>query len=176
MGNINTLALQVSNVATASAGHAWALVGNFLILVVLTVVMIGFSYYGGRGGIISLIMCFYAGYAIYLVFPYTDFLVNAGGEPLLKALISVILFILSIAVPYLFINRLIKGGFGILSFVPRFVLSFLAACFLLALAYHVFNVNHIYTFPEPMNTLFAPDEFFFWWFIAPLAGLFFLVH
>ena len=176
MGGINNIALEVSNLATVSASHAWALIGNFLILVILTGVMIGFSYYGGRGGIISLLMSFYAGYAIYLIFPYTTAIVNAGGAALLKAILSVILFILSIIIPYLFINRLIKGGFGILSFVPRFVLSFLAACFLLALAYHVFNVTHIYTFPEPMNSLFAPDQYFFWWFIAPLLGLFFLVH
>ena len=176
MGNINNFALQVSNLATVSAGHAWALVGNFLSLLVLTGVMIGFSYYGGRGGIISLIMSFYVGYAIYLVFPYTNAIINAGSAPLLKAILSVILFVLSILLPYLFINRLIKGGYGVLSFVPRFVLSFLAACFLLALAYHVFNVTHIYTFPEPMNTLFAPDQYFFWWFIAPLLGSFFLVH
>ena len=128
------------------------------------------------GGIISLLLSFYAGYAIYLVFPYTDFIISAGGVPLLKAVLSVILFLLSILIPYLFINRLIKGGYGVLSFVPRFVLSFLAACFLIALAYHVFNVTHIYTFPEPMNSLFAPDQYFFWWFIAPLFGLFFLVH
>jgi hypothetical protein len=153
--DINSVALQISNIATASALHAWALIGNFLIVLVLTLLMIGFSYYGGRGGIISLQMSFYVGY---------------------KALLSVVLFIIASFIPYMFINRLIAGGFGILSFVPRFVLSFLAATFLLALAYHVFNVTHIYTFPEPMNSLFAPDQFFFWWFIAPLAGLFFLVH
>jgi hypothetical protein len=174
--DINSVALQISNIATASALHAWALIGNFLIVLVLTLLMIGFSYYGGRGGIISLQMSFYVGYAIYLVFPYTNFIVNSGGQPLYKALLSVVLFIIASFIPYMFINRLIAGGFGILSFVPRFVLSFLAATFLLALAYHVFNVTHIYTFPEPMNSLFAPDQFFFWWFIAPLAGLFFLVH
>ena len=174
--NVNDLALQVSNFATLGATHAWALIGNFLILVVLTGIMIGFSYYGGKGGIISLLMAFYGGYAIYLVFPYTNTVIYAGGTPLMKAILSVIMFVLSIFVPYEFTQRILKGGFGVLSFVPRFVLSFLAACFLIALAYHVFYVNHIYTFPEPMNTFFAPDKYFFWWFIAPLAGLFFLVH
>ncbi len=174
--DVNSLALQVSNVATASAFNAWALIGNFLILAVLTLLMIAFSYYGGKGGIISLIMAFYGGYGLYLVFPYTSVIVDAGGTPLFKALISIFIFLVALFIPFIFIQRLIKGGFGVLSFVPRFALSFLAACFLLALAYHVFNVSHIYTFPEPMNTLFAPDRFFFWWFIAPLAGLFYLVH
>jgi hypothetical protein len=143
---------------------------------VLTVLMIAFSYYGGRGGIISLQLAFYSGYAIYMVFPFTNYFIGFGSASLEKAVISSILFILASFVPFLFINKMLSGGFGILSFVPRFVLSFLTACFLLALAYHVFNVTHIYTFPEPMNSLFSPDQYFFWWFIAPLAGLFYLVH
>lgn len=173
---MNDIALQVSNVATASAVHAWALAGNFLILVALTLVMIGFSYYGGKGGIISLLISFYVAYALYLVFPYTSFIVNEGSTPLLKAILSVILYAIAMFVPFIFVQRILGGGYGVLSFVPRFVLSFLSATFLLALAYHVFNVTHIYTFPEPMNSLFAPDQYFFWWFIAPFAGLLFLVH
>jgi hypothetical protein len=63
-----------------------------------------------------------------------------------------------------------------ISIFPRIVLSFLSAAFLMALAYHVFHVTNIYTFPEPMNTLFAPDQYFFWWFAAPLIGLLLFVH
>jgi hypothetical protein len=173
---MNDMVLQVANLATQSTAHVGALIGNFLALVILTGIMIGFSYWGGRAGIISLLVAFYAGYAIYLVFPYTTQVIDAGGAPLLKAILSILMFIIATVIPFLFIQRLVGGGFGVLSFVPRFALSFLAACFLLALAYHVFNFTHIYTFPEPMNTLFAPDQYFFWWFIAPLAGLFFLVH
>lgn len=173
---MDQIALQVSNIATASATNAWALVGNFLILVVLTVLMILFSYRAGKGGILSLMVAVYAGYAIYIVFPYTKMIVDAGGTPLIKAIVSVILFCIATFIPFHFIQRLVGGGFGVLSFIPRFALSFLAATFFLALAYHVFAINHIYTFPEPMNTLFAPDQYFFWWFIAPLLGLLFLVH
>jgi len=173
---MNDLMLQVANFATQSTTHAGALLGNFLALVVLTGIMIGFSYWSGRGGIISLVVAFYAGYGIYLVFPYTTQIIDAGGAPLMKAILSILIFAFATVVPFIFIQRLVGGGFGVLSFVPRFALSFLAACFLLALAYHVFDFTHIYTFPEPMNTLFAPNEYFFWWFIAPLVGLFLLVH
>lgn len=173
---MDQIVLQISNIATTSAANSWALASNFLILVVLTVVMILFSYRAGKGGILSLIVAFYMGYAIYLVFPYTNAIVAAGGSPLIKGVISIIIFGIATFVPFLFIQRLVGGGYGVLSFVPRFALSFLSAAFLLALAYHVFHVSNIYTFPEPMNTLFAPDQYFFWWFIAPLLGLLFLVH
>ena len=166
----------VSNIATHGASSAWVLAGNFIVLVVLTVIMIGFSYKSGRGGIISLLLSFYAGYAIYMVFPYTKDILGAGSTPLMKAIISVILYAIATFIPFHFIQRLTSTGFGVLSFVPRFVLSFLSAAFLLALAYHVFHVSNIYTFPEPLNTLFAPDGYFFYWFIAPLVGLIFFVH
>lgn len=174
--DINSIAEQVSGFATTGAASAWLLAGNFVILLVLFGVMLGFSYKSGRGGIISLILAFYAGYAIYTVFPYTNAIVNAGGTTIIKAGLSVVIYGIATYVPFHFIQRLTGGGFGVLSVVPRFVLSFLAAAFLLALGYHVFAISDIYSFPAPLNTLFAPDGYFFWWFIAPLVGLIFLVH
>lgn len=173
--NLNNISQQIATFATQAAQHAWALTANFLILLALVIAMIVFSY-RSRGGIISLIIALYVGYALYLVFPYTSLAISFGGTTLIKALISILLFIIATIIPYLFIERLTHGGFGVLSFVPRFVLSVVAATFLIAIAYHVFNVNHLYTFPQPLNQLFAPDAYFFWWFIAPLVGLFFLVH
>jgi uncharacterized membrane-anchored protein len=176
MDFVTNLSQNVSVYATSGASSAWLFIGNFLILAILSGIMIGFSYRSGRGGIISLIVALYAGYAIYSVFPYTENIIGAGGTKIIKAFISIILFGISVLVPYHFIQRLTSGGFGVLSFVPRFVLSFLSAAFLLALAYHVFHVNNIYTFPSPISNLFEPEGYFFWWFIAPLAGLIFFVH
>ncbi len=173
--DINSISVQISNVVTGFAQHAWAVIGNFLALLILTVLMIVISY-RSRGGIISFIVALYMGYGIYALFPYASLLLSFAPTPLLKTIISIVLYLICIIIPFLFIERLTHGGFGILSFVPRFVLSFVAATFLLAIAYHLFDVNHLYTFPKPLNQLFAPDKYFFLWFIAPLVGLFFLVH
>jgi hypothetical protein len=174
--DINSLSLQVSNFATTGAQHAWALSANFVVLVGLTLLMIGFSYKSGKGGIVSLLLAFYIGYALYLIFPYTETAIGFGGTTIVKAVISVIIYIIACIPPFIFIQRIIGGGYGVLSFVPRFVLSFLAAAFLIAIAYHVFNVNHLYSFPKPLDMLFAPNQYFFWWFLAPLVGMYFLVH
>lgn len=167
---------QINSFATNGIESIWLWVGNFLVLLVLTAIMIGFSYKAGRGGIISLILSFYAGYALYTVFPYSDTIVSAGGTPLVKAVISIILFGIATTIPFHFIQRLTTGGFGVLAFVPRFALSFLSSTFLITLAYHVFQLHNIYSFPDPINGLFAPDQYFFWWFIAPLVGLIFFVR
>jgi hypothetical protein len=176
MDAINQFGNQVTTTSASSAGNLMILGGNFLALVVLFVVMLGFSYKAGRGGIISLLLAFYAGYAIYILFPYTDAIISAGGTQIIKAGISIVIFGIATYLPFHFIQRLTSSGIGVLSFVPRFVLSFLAAAFILALGYHVFHLSKIYTFPEPMNTLFGPDQYFFWWFIAPMIALIFLVH
>lgn len=169
------IAVQVGNFTTSAASNSWALASNFVVLMVLTVVFILISY-RSRAGIISLLVSFYVSYALYMVFPYTKDIVGAGGSPMMKAIISISIYAIGCIVPYMFIERLVSGGIGVLSVFPRFGLSFLAATFLMALAYHVFPVSNIYTFPEPMNTLFAPDQYFFWWFVAPLIGLLLLVH
>lgn len=176
MDAAGNIANTVTQYASTGASSAWIYIGNFLILFILTLVMIGFSYKSGRGGIISLLVAFYAGYAIYIVFPYTNQILAAGGTPVVKAAISIILYAIATFIPFHFIQRLVGTGFGVLSFVPRFALSFLAAAFLLAIAYHVFQVSNIYVFPDPINSLFAPDKYFFWWFVAPLLGLLFFVH
>ena len=63
-----------------------------------------------------------------------------------------------------------------LKFVESIYRPWLQDSFLLAIAYHVFQVSNIYIFPDPINSLFAPDKYFFWWFVAPLLGLLFFVH
>lgn len=173
VGNVTT---QVNTFAATGLSNAWLFATNFLALLIMTVIMIGFSYKAGRGGIISLLVAFYVGYALYMVFPYSQSIIDAGGTTTIKAGLSITLYIIFTIIPFKFIQRLVGNGFGVLSFVPRFALSFLAAAFLLAVAYHVFHVSNIYTFPEPINTLFAPDKYFFWWFVAPLLGLLFLIH
>lgn len=161
---------------TTGAMDVWVLVGNFLVLIVLTVALLMFSMRGGRSALISLILALYAGYAIYVVFPFTNAIVGAGGSQLMQAVLSVLLFIASTAIPFVLIRRITGGGFGSLSFIPNLVLAFLAASFLLALGYHVFDISNIYSFPAPLDGLFGPEGYFFWWFIAPIVGLFVLAR
>ena len=169
--------LQVGNIATEFASHSMTIASNFLILASLTLLFIVISYRSRSGmNIIALTLSFYVGYALFLVFPYTKDIVASGGSPIMKAVISIGIFVIGCIPGFIFIHRLITGGIGLISVFPRFGLAFLSAAFLMALAYHTFHVNNIYTFPEPMNTIFAPDQYFFWWFVAPLIGLLLLVH
>lgn len=166
----------MEQLATSGIADIWLWVGNFIILLALTGALLFFAMRGGRSALISLILALYGGYAIYVVFPYTDSIVGSGGSPLVQAIISVLLFAAATAGPFVLIRRITSGGFGSLSLVPNLILSFLTASFLLALGYHVFDISNIYSFPAPLDNLFAPMGYFFWWFIAPLFGLFVLAR
>ncbi len=173
---IDGVALQVSTIATSFAADAWVWGGNFLILIVLTVALLFFAMHQGASGLISLNISVYAGYALYSVFPYREAILQVGNTPIIQAVISVALFVGLMAVPFIISLRLTAPSFGQLSIIQNLLLSFAAACFMLALAYHVFDISDIYHFPEPLNGLFEPEGYFFYWFIAPLAGLYFLAR
>jgi hypothetical protein len=73
-------------------------------------------------------------------------------------------------------RRVVVSDFIHIGSLGLILLSFLAAGFLLALAYHVFPVAQVYHFTPALDMLFASKTYFFFWFIAPAVGLFFLAH
>lgn len=168
--------VQVGTIATELGASAWLFAGNFLVLIILTCIIMFFAMRAGRGGLIALILALYAGYSLYIVFPYTNDIIAAGGTDLVKAAISILLFAAASVVPFILVNRLTGGGFGSLSVIQNFILAFLASGFMMALGYHVFDISNIYSFPEPLNQLFEPEGYFFYWFLAPLVGLYFIAH
>lgn len=173
---IDSAALEISGLATAFAANAWLWAGNFLVLIILTVVLLFLAMRKGGAGLISINLALYAGYAIYIVFPYRESIIGLGVTPLVQAIISVILFALATAIPFMVSFRLTEPSFGSLNLVQGSILSLAASVFILALGYHVFDLSNIYRFSEPLNQLFEPNGYFFYWFIAPLLGLFFLAR
>ncbi len=173
---VDSVAIQVSDWATGFAGNAMVWGGNFLILIVLTIILFVFALRKGGSGLVALNLALYAGYALYSVFPYRDVIIGIGATPLVQAAISIGLFVAATILPFILILRLTSQSFGQLSIIFNLGLSFAAACFVLALGYHVFDISDIYTFSAPLNGLFEPEGYFFYWFIAPLVGVFFLAR
>lgn len=168
--------LQVGTIATELTLNAWMWAGNFVALIVLTLVLFMLAMRSGGSGLISLNLALYGGYAIYMVFPYRDAIIGIGATPIVQAVLSVILFGIATIAHYSIIVRLTEQSFGSLSILQNFTLSLVAAGFLMALGYHVFDISNIYSFSDPINQLFEPEGYFFYWFIAPLIGLYFLAR
>lgn len=152
----------------------WAVVGNFFALLILTIVFFLFAMRVGRTAFFSAILSLYAGYALYTVFPYTDMLVASGGTPLLRAIFSIIIYLACSFLLYLILRRVSSSSYASAKPFPVFILSLLTAGFVLALGYHLFGIAKVFPLSPQLDVLFAPKQYFFWWFIAPLVGFFFL--
>ena len=77
---------------------------------------------------------------------------------------------------YIILRRVVVSDFLYVGIFGTIILSFLGAAFLIALAYHLFPVASVYDFTPAIDALFALKQYFFWWFVAPAIGLFFLAR
>ncbi|HUY05392.1 MAG TPA: hypothetical protein VMV62_01600 [Candidatus Paceibacterota bacterium] len=165
---------QVNTLATHTALTVWNGASDFLIIIILLSVFFLFAWYIGRGPFVAVLLAFYAAYALYAMFPYMSYLPTAPALTALGAHIG--LYAGLTLVFYIILRRVVVSDFLYIGIFGLIALSFLGAAFLLALAYHVFSVSTVYTFTPAISVLFAPQQYFFWWFVAPAIGLFFLAR
>lgn len=165
---------QVNTLATNTALTAWNAAGDFLIILVLLSIFFLFAWYSGRGQFVAVLLSFYCAYALYVAFPYKSMLPTAPAMTALLAQVG--LFAGLTLLFYIVLQRVVVSDFLYIGVFGLIALSFLGAAFLLALAYHVFPVASVYDFTLALDMLFAPTKYFFWWFLAPAIGLFFLAR
>lgn len=166
---------QVKNVISSKAAlTAWNLGSDFLVVLVLVMFFFAFAWYVGRGPLVAIMLSYYGAYAIYIAFPYEHLLPSA--PPITALLTHAGLYAALGFAFYIVLRRVVVSDFLYVGNVGLIVLSFFASTFLIALTYHLFPISAIYQFTQPMDMLFAPKEFFFWWFVAPAVALFFLAR
>ncbi|MFI5260313.1 MAG: hypothetical protein ACHQU0_00775 [Candidatus Paceibacteria bacterium] len=171
---VNEGIAQVSTLATHSALTIWNFGSDFLIIIIPTAAFFFFAWYVGRGPFVAILLAFYSAFAIYNLFPYMSILPTA---PAITAFLAHTGLYLALSFAfYIVLRRVVVSDFLYVGTIGLTILSFCATAFLLALAHHTFGVNAIYTFTPPVDALFSPDKYFFWWFIAPAVGLFFLAR
>lgn len=165
---------QVTTVATQYSQSAWSFVSDFAIILVLVLVFIMFARSVGRGPFVAVLLAFYCAYALYVMFPYMSYLPTA---PAMTALLANAGLYLGLSfLFYIILRRVVVSDFLYIGLFGLIILSFLGAAFLIALAYHVFPVADVYRFTPALDLLFASKDYFFWWFVAPAIGLFFLAR
>lgn len=144
-------------------------VGNFLVLLIIAGILFFFALRAGRSLLISLILSLYVGFAIFTVFPYKEmFLI--GDTPLVRAVAGIALFAVFTFFPYVLLRRVASAGTMRIHPVLLAALALVTGGFVLALGYHVLNIASVIPLTPSLDALFAPDKYFFWWFLAPLVG------
>ncbi|MBI4088789.1 hypothetical protein HY415_01710 [Candidatus Kaiserbacteria bacterium] len=165
---------QVNTLATNTALTVWNSASDFLIIIVLVAIFFLFAWYVGRGPLVAVLLAFYCAYALYIIFPYASYLPTAPATTALLAQVGVYLGLSFLF--YIVLRRVVVSDFLYIGVFGLFALSFFGAAFLIAMAYHVFPVGDVYRFTPAIDLLFAPKQYFFWWFAAPAIGLFFLAR
>lgn len=140
---------------------------DFLSLIIVTAVILAFALYFGRDRIAPLIAALYAALTLYTAFPFPSMISGAYMHIGLYLLFVVILFTAFSGISYFMAAR---SG----SFIAELIMAVLIAGFVLAISIHILPVQDVYTFSTATKDLFLSDQYFFWWLVAPLAGLFFI--
>lgn len=165
---------QVSTIATHAAFTVWGVTSAILSILVLMGIFFFIAWYVGRGPFVALLLSFYGSYAVYVAFPFMSYVPTAPALTALGAHIG--LYAAFTLLFYIILRRVVVSDFLYIGVFGLIALSFLGAAFLLAFAYHIFSVTAIYSFTPAVASLFAPNQYFFWWFVAPVIGLFFLAR
>lgn len=165
---------EVTTLATDTAMTVWNGMSDFFIILVMLSAFFLFAWYIGRGQLVSIIIAYYCAYALYATFPFIDMLPSAPESTALFARAG--LYLALVFIFYIILRRVVVSDFLDIGIFGLAALSFLASAFLILLAYHVFPIDSIYQFTLPIEMLFAPKEYFWWWFVAPAIGLFFLAR
>jgi len=159
-------------------GHSltpvFAFTSSFLILIILVLVLVIWGRFMGYGPFIGGIAALYIAYALYVAFPYANYLPSA---PALTAIAAhVALFIGFFVLGYIVMRRVSASDFIHVGTIGLILISCFVAGFIMTLAYQSFAVQEIYHFSPALDKLFATKEWFFAWFAAPIVGLLIFTH
>ncbi len=165
---------QVTALANSGASGVVPILMNFLALIVLTIVLFVFALRAGRPAFISLILSFYIGFGLFTVFPWKEQLMV--GDGMTKAVAALLLYAILSALPFLVLRRVNTMGLMSIHPLPLFVLSGLSAGALLAVSYHFLNLAKILPATPPIAAYVVPEQFLFYWLIAPLVAFFVLIR
>lgn len=152
------------------------LVNESLFLLIVFGLFFGLALFKGKYTLINTLFGLYLALLITIKFPYFE-LFLAGGNKTNNAIIMVVLFLFFTGLGTYIMRRHIPGD----DYEPVFhdlmkklVLALSATVLVMAYSYHVLPVTDLITPGSPINALFAPQENFFWWLIAPLVALLFI--
>jgi uncharacterized membrane protein YraQ (UPF0718 family) len=158
-----------------NAGDIILAIQEFALLLGVFGFFIVYSIFRGRQHLINLIVGLYFALLISLVFPYYDTLL--GGEPgPSNTLGTLVIFAAFTIISTILIGRLMPEEYRekkFESFFKKLLLALAGTVLVMVFSFHVLPLTELLHPSTPIQSLFAPREFFFWWLIAPLIILYF---
>ena len=157
-------------------GSLASLVHELLYLLIVFGIFTGIALARGRYAVVNIIFGLYLALLVSLEFPYFDFFLTTDS-PRNNAIVTIIIFSIFTILGIILMRRHIPGDDyenAFQHFWSKLFLAFLATSLVMAYSYQALPVTEIFTPGSPIQSLFGPEEHFFWWLILPLIALFFV--
>lgn len=132
----------------------------------------------GRRALTSLILGLYFALLWSLTFPYYDKIFSWVSDGLIPdSVLTVLIFVGFTATGLFLFDKLLfhrpdETAFQAMN--KKIVLAILGTILVMAFSYHVLPIANLVESASPINTIFSAPEYFFWWLIIPIIGLFLL--
>ena len=129
----------------------------------------------GRQAVINLVVGLYFALLISLEFPYYDTLLANAGNPHTVAIGKIIIFAIFTIIATLLVKRIMPDEFKetkFESFHKKILLAIGGTILIMVFSFHVLPVTEFLTPGSPIRSLFAPNDYFFWWLVTPLVLLY----
>ena len=138
--------------------------------------LLGFAIFKGRQAIINIIFGLYIALLISLEFPYYPQLLGSFA-PESDAIARLGLFLFFAALSTILCFRIMPDEFRekkFESFGRKLILSLAGTILIMIFSFNVLPVTEFLTPGTPLQSAFAPTEYFFWWLLLPIGLLFVL--
>lgn len=157
-------------------GHIVTLLQESLVFILVFLALLGYAMVRGRRALVSLILGLYLALLVSLTFPFQEELASfAGDNEQTHTFLLIGIFVLAAALGTLLFEKLLYQDYfesAFESFPKKLLLAFLASALVMSYSYHVLPLTNFFDPGAPASMLFGPAEYFFWWLIIPLVGLF----
>ena len=146
------------------------------LLIVLGVIF-SISIFKGRQAVINIIFGLYLALLISVEFPFYEQVLGSLSGAVSISMAKLIVFLAFTILATTLCFRIMPDEFREMkleSFSKKFTLSLCATILVMVFSFHVLPVTEFLTPGTPIQSLFAPADYFFWWLILPLVALFIL--
>ena len=129
----------------------------------------------GRQAVINLVIGLYFALLISLEFPYYDKVLAHAGDAHSTAIGKIVLFAAFTVLATLLVKRIMPDEYKetkFESFHKKILLAVGGTILIMVFSFHVLPVTEFLTPGSPIRSLFAPNDYFFWWLLAPLVMLY----
>jgi len=140
-------------------------------------VLFALAIFKGRQAIINIIVALYLALLISVEFPYYDQVLGSLSGAISVSAAKLAIFFAFALLTTILCFRIMPDEFREMkleSFTKKFMHALLATVLVMIFSFNVLPVTEFLTPGTPLQSLFAPTEYFFWWLILPLIGLFIL--